>query len=261
MRCASCGSNNPEDAKYCDECSALLAAQCSACGSSNRTNAKFCAQCGNALGVPSPPGTLTTEFTSSAKPPPFVLGEPFDERGVQGERRHLSVMFCDLVGSTELASRLDPEEWRGIVAGYHNAATEAVVRFGGHVAQYLGDGLLVYFGYPQAHENDPECAALAGLAILESIARLNRRFAGQGGPVLASRIGIHTGSVVVSKSDAKGANIFGDVPHIASRVQGVAAPDTVLITAAVHQLVSRLFVVEDRGTHPLRGVEIGRAHV
>lgn len=255
MRCASCGSNNPEDARYCDQCSAALLAQCSACGSSNRTNAKFCAQCGNALGVPSLPGPLTTEFTSSAKPPPFVLGEPFDERGVQGERRHLSVMFCDLVGSTELASRLDPEEWRGIVAGYHNAATEAVVRFGGHVAQYLGDGLLVYFGYPQAHENDPERAALAGLAILESIARLNRRFAGQGGPVLASRIGIHTGSVVVSKSDAKGANIFGDVPHIASRVQGVAAPDTVLITAAVHQLVSGLFVVEDRGTHPLRGVD------
>jgi predicted ATPase/class 3 adenylate cyclase len=183
------------------------------------------------------------------------MGEPFEARGIHGERRHLSVMFCDLVGSTELASRLDPEEWREIVAGYHHAATEAVVRFGGHVAQYLGDGLLVYFGYPQAHEDDPERAALAGLAILEGIAGLNRRLSSEGGPVLAARIGIHTGSVVVSKDDAKGANIFGEVPHIASRVQSAAAPDTVLITDAVHQLVSGLFVVEDRGAHPLKGVD------
>ena len=164
-------------------------------------------------------------------------------------------MFCDLVGSTELASRLDPEEWREIVANYHNAATEAAVRFGGYVAQYLGDGLLVYFGYPQAHEDDPERAALAGLAILDSIAGLNRRFVGERRPVLAARIGIHTGSVVVSKNDATGANVFGDVPNIASRVQSLADPDTVVITAAVHQLVSGLFVVEDRGAHPLKGID------
>jgi class 3 adenylate cyclase/predicted ATPase len=174
---------------------------------------------------------------------------------IQGERRHLSVMFCDLVGSTELASHLDPEEWRELVASYHSAATEAVVRFDGHVAQYLGDGLLVYFGYPQAHEDDPERAALAGLAILEAIAALNRRLAGERRPVLAARIGIHSGSVVVSKDEGKGANVFGDVPHIASRVQSAAAPDTVLITAAVNQLVSGLFIVEDRGAQPLKGIE------
>lgn len=164
-------------------------------------------------------------------------------------------MFCDLVGSTELASRLDPEEWREIVANYHSAATEAVVRFGGYVAQYLGDGLLVYFGYPQAHEDDPERAALAGLAILDCVAGLNRRFAGERRPMLAARIGIHTGSVVVSKNDATGANVFGDVPNIASRVQSAADPDTVVITAAVHQLVSGLFVVEDRGAHQLKGID------
>jgi len=254
MRCASCGSNNPEDAKYCDECSAPLLAQCSACGTSNRPNAKFCTQCGSGLRIPSSPAP-PIENLSSPKSASFAQGEPFEARGIQGERRHLSVMFCDLAGSTELASRLDPEELREVVAGYHNVATEAVVRFGGHVAQYLGDGLLVYFGYPQAHEDDPERAALAGLAILEGLAGLNRRLASQGGPVLAARIGIHTGSVVVSKNDAKGANIFGNVPHIASRVQSAAAPDTVLITAAVHQLVSGLFVVEDRGEHPLKGVD------
>ena len=132
MRCASCGSNNPEDAKYCDECSAPLLAQCSACGTSNRPNAKFCTQCGSGLRIPSSPAP-TTEDPSSPKSPSFAQGEPFDAFGVQGERRHLSVMFCDLAGSTELASRLDPEEWREIVAGYHNVATEAVVRFGGHL--------------------------------------------------------------------------------------------------------------------------------
>lgn len=254
MRCASCGSNNPESAKYCDECAAALLAQCSACGSVNRSNAKFCAQCGNPLGVPSSPAP-STESPSSLKSPALAPGEPFNARGIHGERRHLSIMFCDLVGSTELATRLDPEEWREIVAGYHNAATEAVVRFGGHVAQYLGDGLLIYFGYPQAHEDDPARAALAGLAILEGIAGLNRRLAGAGGPALAARIGIHTGAVVVSKSDPQGANIFGDVPHIASRVQNAAAPNTVLITAAVHQLVSGLFAVEDRGARPLKGLD------
>ena len=255
MLCASCGSNNPEVARYCDECSAPLLVQCSGCGSSNRPNAKFCTQCGNALSSPSSSASIGTAIPSSRQPAPFAQGDPLAGHAVQGERRHLSVMFCDIVSSTELASRLDPEEWREIVAGYHHAATEAVLRFGGHVAQYLGDGLLVYFGYPQAHEDDPERAALAGLAILEGIADLNRRLISAGSPPLAARIGIHTGSVVVSKDDVKGANIFGDVPHIAARVQSAAAPDTVLITAAVHQLVSGLFLVEDRGAQALKGVD------
>jgi len=113
-----------------------------------------------------------------------------------GERRHLTVMFCDLAGSTEIAARLDAEEWRDIVADYHRAVTEAVTRFGGHVAKNLGDGALVYFGYPHAQENDAERALCAGLALLDAIAAQSVALMARNAPRLAARIGIHTGSTV-----------------------------------------------------------------
>ncbi|MGH7838354.1 MAG: adenylate/guanylate cyclase domain-containing protein, partial [Candidatus Binataceae bacterium] len=147
----------------------------------------------------------------------------------------MTVLFCDLVGSTRIASNLDLEDWRELVTSYHDSATEAVVRFGGYVAQLLGDGLLVFFGYPQAHEDDPQRAVLAGLAILEGMTALNERIAIKRLPRLAVRIGIHSGSVVVDESTGKSAGVFGDVPNVASRVQTAAAPDTVLLSGAVHQ--------------------------
>lgn len=254
MRCANCGSNNRDGANFCDRCAAPLDLKCSNCGSTNRSGAKFCTQCGNSLAISATPAADVSANRPASELSPRARLELPGRPDVDGERRHLTVMFCDLLGSTELASRVDPEELREIIASYHNAATEVVVRFGGHVAQYLGDGLLVYFGYPQAHENGPERAVLAGLAILEAITNLNGHIVKAGGPVLAARIGIHSGSVVVSKSATKGAEIFGDVPNIASRVQNAAAPGTVFITESVHQLVSGLFVVEDRSSHTLRGV-------
>jgi class 3 adenylate cyclase len=110
-----------------------------------------------------------------------------------GERRHLTVLFCDLVGSTALSAQLDPEEWRAIVADYHRAVGQAVERFGGYVAQYLGDGVMAFFGWPEAHDNDAERAARAGLAILDAIARLNEQ---SGRQKLSARVGIDTGAVV-----------------------------------------------------------------
>src|SRR5262249_15273076 len=142
-----------------------------------------------------------------------------------GERRHLTVLFCDLVGSTQIAAQLDPEEWREMVAGYHRAATEAITRFGGHVAKYLGDGVMAFFGYPQAHDNDAERAARAGLAILEGVAKLNEK---PGRPRLATRVGIHSGAVVVGAGAGEEADVFGDAPNIAARVQEAAATDTVI---------------------------------
>jgi Adenylate and Guanylate cyclase catalytic domain len=112
---------------------------------------------------------------------------------LEGERRHLTVLSCDLVGSTEIARRLDPEEWREIVAGYHRAAAQAIERFGGHVAQYLGDGVMGYFGYPDAHENDAERAVRAGLAIPEAIAKLSHQ---PRDSRLTARVGIDSGGVV-----------------------------------------------------------------
>ena len=170
----------------------------------------------------------------------------------EGERRHLTVLFSDLVGSTEIASHLDPEEWREIVGEYHRAATQAIERFGGHVAQYLGDGVMAYFGYPEAHDNDAERAARAGLAILETITKLNEHPAR---PRLSVRVGIDSGAVVIGAGADKEADVFGDTPNIAARVQAAAEPGSVMITDAVHRLVSGLFVVEDRGAQALKGIE------
>jgi len=172
-----------------------------------------------------------------------------------GERRHLTVLFCDLVSSTEIAAHLDPEDWRDIAAAYQRTAAEAVTRFGGHVAKYLGDGLVVYFGFPEAHEDDGERAVRAGLAIIDTIAALNTELAKGQNVKLAVRVGIHTGSVVVGRGGGTEADVFGDAPNIASRVQTAAEPDSVLITAAVQELVSGLFIVEDRGAQPLKGID------
>jgi class 3 adenylate cyclase/tetratricopeptide (TPR) repeat protein len=167
-----------------------------------------------------------------------------------GERRQLTVLFCDLVGSTPLSQQLDAEEWRDVVEAYHRTAAAAVTRFGGYVAQYLGDGLLIYFGWPTARENDPERAIRAGLAILDAMGPLNATLAAGDGTRLAVRIGMHTGPVVIADSGA----VFGDTANVAARVQGAAEPDTVVITAATQRLVGGMFVVEDRGPQMLKGV-------
>jgi class 3 adenylate cyclase/predicted ATPase len=160
-------------------------------------------------------------------------------------------LFCDLVGSSEIAAQLDPEEWREMVAGYHRAATEAVTRFGGQVAKYLGDGVMAYFGWPEAHDNDGERAVRAGLVILETVPTLDRESTR---PKLTARVGIDSGAVVVGAGAGKDADVFGEAPNIAGRLQGIAAPGTLLITAATHRLISGLFVVEALGPHQLKGI-------
>ena len=174
---------------------------------------------------------------------------------IAGERRHLTALFCDLVDSTAISAHLDPEQWHEIAEQYQRRAAEAVTKVGGYVAKYLGDGLVVYFGYPQAQEDAAERAVRAGLAILETMTALNAKFAHEYKVKLQVRVGIHTGSVVVAQGGGNEADMFGDAPNIASRVQTAAEPDTVVITSAVHDLVSGLFVVQDRGTHQLRGIE------
>src|SRR6266849_9691569 len=241
MRCTSCGSENPDSKRFCGDCGSPLGSRCARCGVENPASKKFCGDCGADLSQP-------TAAPRSAEPAaaPVVVEVP------SGERRHLTVLFCDLVNSTQIAAQLDPEEWREIVAEYHHAAAQAIERFDGHVAQYLGDGVMAFFGYPEAHENDGERAARAGLAILDAISRLNEH---PTHPKLAARIGIDSGAVVVGAGAGKDADVFGDTPNIAARVQGAAAPDTVLITADTHRLVSWLFVVEDRGAQALKGVD------
>ncbi len=176
-----------------------------------------------------------------------------------GERRQLTMFFCDLVGSTSLASRFDPEEWRTIVGAYYDACAQVINLFEGHIAQYLGDGLLVYFGYPTAHEDDAERAVRAGLGIIEAIRRLNESLSEEHAVALSVRIGCHTGLVVVGEEVAgTGQNdmVLGDTPNIAARLEGVAPPNTLVIGAPTHQLLGGLFECESLGTPSLKGVSV-----
>jgi len=183
------------------------------------------------------------------------------------ERRQLTVMFCDLVGSTTLSAQLDPEEWRAIVRDYQAACAEVIHRFDGYIAQYLGDGLLIYFGYPRAHEDDAQRAARAGLEIVGTLheqsigatAPLRHRETGaqsQWSP-LQIRIGIHTGLVVVGEvgeGTKRDQIALGDTPNIAARLQGLAEPDTIVISAATYHLVAGLLDCQDLGFHTVKGL-------
>ena len=166
------------------------------------------------------------------------------------ERRPITVMFCDLVGSTSLAARLDAEDWRNLVGSYLDAASQAVTGFGGHVLKRLGDGLMALFGYPKAQENDAERAVRAALAIQRALAELNARNAGKRAPQLIARIGLESGQVVVDETG----EVFGEAPNVAARVQGAAEPGAILITAAVQRQTAGLFVAEDFGARELKGV-------
>ena len=236
MRCSNCGLENPDGKRFCSECGAGLSRGCPECGAANVPAAKFCGDCGVALRVPLQAPVLETS--------------PIQPRD-SGERRHLTLLFCDLVGSTEIAGRLDPEEWREMMAGYHRAATKTITRFGGKVAKYLGDGVMAFFGYPEAHDDDAERGTRAGLAILDDVAKLNEQ---PGRPKLSARVGIHSGAMVVGMGAGKEADVFGEGPNIAARVEEAAAPDTLLVSEHTHRLISGLFVVEARGAPALKGI-------
>jgi class 3 adenylate cyclase/predicted ATPase len=188
---------------------------------------------------------VAPEPIPTTAPPPISAAA---EAG--GERRYVTVMFCDLVGSTGISSQLDAEEWRDLVSAYLEAASTAITEVGGHVAKKLGDGLMVLFGYPVAQENDAERAARAAVSIQRALAEVNRKNADAGKPALHARIGIETGPVVI---DAAG-EVYGDAPNIAARVQALAEPGTVVMTARVQHQVAGLFVVEERGSRELKGV-------
>jgi class 3 adenylate cyclase len=175
----------------------------------------------------------------------------------EAERRQLTVMFSDLVDSTRLSSQLDPEDWRDVVRAYQRVCTEVIQRYDGHIAQLLGDGLLVYFGYPQAHEDDAQRAVRTGLGILATMGDLNQGLQQAKGIQLGVRLGIHTGLVVVGEMGGAGRQeqlALGEVPNVASRIQGLAEPNTIVISAATCRLVQGYFECQDLGAQALRGV-------
>jgi class 3 adenylate cyclase len=169
------------------------------------------------------------------------------------QRRQLTVMFCDLVGSTALAARLDPEDLRDVIAAYHRTVAEIVAGFDGFIAKYMGDGVLIYFGYPRAHEDDAERAIRAGLGLTDAVGQLDIKFA-----ELRARVGIATGLVVVGdligEGSAREQSVVGQTPNLAARLQGLAEPNAVVIASSTRRLVGDLFEYLDLGAVEIRGL-------
>ena len=246
MNCPGCRVENSPRARFCVECGSAIAARCATCDADLPPKAKFCPDCG---------AGLRGDATSSAASPETMATQRNLTAG-RAEHRQAAVLFCDLVGSTELASRLDPEDLLNILRAYHAAGAAVIARFDGYLAQPLGDGLLAYFGCPNAHEDDAWRAVRAGLGILEAIGRLNPELQRDRGVSLAARIGIDTGLVVfgeVGARDRLELLALGEPPNIASRLKDIAAPDTVVITHGTQRLVEGYFDTRSLGARELKG--------
>ena len=224
--------------RFCAQCGAALPFSCSACGFENEPSAKFCGGCGE------PIGETTAPVPVRLTPAPHPGG---------AERRQLTIMFCDLVGSTALSTRFDPEDLREIIAAYHRTVAGIVAGFDGFVSRYMGDGLLVYFGYPQAHEDDPERAVRAGLDAIDAVGRLDVQSV-----KLQARVGIATGLVVVGdligEGSAQEQSVVGETPNLAARLQALAEPTAVVIAAGTRRLVGDLFEYRDLGAAEVKGI-------
>lgn len=211
---------------------------CGSCGTEAAPDARFCSHCGTRL-------ALAPASTASAA-----------DLDLGAERRLLTVMFCDIVGSTSLSESLDPEDLRDILEAYYGICSDAIEHFDGHVAKYLGDGALVYFGYPNAHEDDARRAVMAGLEIAAAMPDL-RTLLPADSPAPQVRVGVHTGLTVVGEVGAgstREALVLGDTPNLAARLQQLAEPNDVIVSGATHGLIRDHFEFDDLGTIPLRGI-------
>ncbi|SIO62151.1 Predicted ATPase [Bradyrhizobium erythrophlei] len=233
MQCTNCAAEVPKQRKFCGQCGAPVVRHCPACGAANPALNKFCGDCGTRLRVDSP----------------AVVPTARDSRPI--ERRQLTVLFCDLVGSTALSARLDPEDFSAIIAGYRRCIAETVARFDGFVARYLGDGAVVYFGYPQAHEDDAERAVQASLALVQAVAALPTK------ENLSARVGVATGVALVGDmSDgaiSEEHGILGDTPNLAARLQSLAQPGCVVISDRTKTIAGSQFEYLDLGKVEIKG--------
>lgn len=238
MKCVSCGIENIEDARFCNGCGKHLGIVCSQCNHLNVANAHYCNYCGAAL-------QALIEPTA-----PVIHHAP--------ERRHMTVMFSDLAGSTELSEQLDPEEMRELLRRYHSICSKWIRHYEGYLAKFLGDGVLAYFGYPHSHEDDARRAVCAGLAIVEEAKQTTITIGEHSEFAISVRIGIHTGLVVVGDLDfddgVETNAVVGRTPNLAARVQTVAPPNSVIITDDTARLVDGYVLYKDIGSHTLKGI-------
>jgi class 3 adenylate cyclase/tetratricopeptide (TPR) repeat protein len=247
MRCANCGLEVSEGARFCGGCGEPLRLECSHCHARNPLRFTYCAECGSPLDETQFEGPQNSTRNKTTSPGSAVRRRVNRVRksSAGAERRHLTVMFCDLVGSTELSTRVDPEDLREVVRTYRDYCAKLVSSFDGHVAQFLGDGIMAYFGYPAAHEDDAGRAVRAGLKIIEQLPNLNARLAHP----IRIRIGIHTGIVVVGENE-----LFGATPNLASRIQATAGPNEIAVSLQTYRLVEGLFACEALDEVAFKGV-------
>jgi class 3 adenylate cyclase len=197
------------------------------------------------------------QFDTGKEPSSSAVKRPVTAPPPDAERRQLTVMFCDLVDSTRLAGQLDPEDLREVVRAYQHRAARVIQQYESHIAQYLGDGLLIYFGWPRAHEDDAHRAVHTGLSLVEAMDDLNTTLEPAYGVQLAVRLGIHTGPVVVGEiggGDRHENLALGETPNIAARLEGLAEPNTVIMSNATRRLVAGAFDYDELGTPALKGV-------
>ena len=263
MSCPSCRTNNPDGAKFCMSCGTALGSACPACGAelpsagaAGAAEAKFCPSCGHQLDrdeAEAQAGRLARFI------PPELQAKLATARaggGMQGERRIVTMLFCDVTGSTAAAQNLDPEEWAEIMNGAFEHLIAPVYRYEGTLARLMGDAILAFFGAPIGHEDDPERAVLASLDILASIAPYRAQVKERWGFDFDVRVGINTGLVVVGEvgSDLRlEYSALGDAVNMAARMESTATPGTIQITEATHKLIAPLFDFEDLGPIDVKG--------
>src|SRR5262245_12700004 len=261
MRCASCGTELIPGKRFCHACGARATSQCPACGASVTAEFRFCPDCGVELasaGVHDVPPATDDRLARMAGQIPEGLAHKIRaaQETIAGERKQVTVLFCDLAGSTAIAERLDPEEYAELLDQYLELSFREIYRLEGIVTYSAGDGLMALFGAPVAHEDAPQRAIRAALAIRTALSKLDARLRSRHGVELRARIGIHTGPVVVGTvgNDMKmDYTAIGDTTNLAARLEALAAPGTVFISEATHRLVRGFFDVKPTGPLDVKG--------
>jgi class 3 adenylate cyclase/predicted ATPase len=250
MQCPGCGRSNAETARFCSQCGARLHLVCESCGFESPAGSRFCGGCGAPLSdiLDAQRADYSTSTGTSSAP-------DHDQRP---ERRQVTALFIDMIGSTDLSVQLDEEDFRDIIYSYRDTCANAVRRFDGSIIRYVGDGLLVCFGFPVAHEDDPVRAVRAALSLLNDMRQLNSQESSTN-PLIHVRMGMHTGIVIAGDLRSSGTfetmGILGDTPNIASRLQQMAPPDTLVISETTARLVGNLFELQSLGSHQIRGTQ------
>jgi class 3 adenylate cyclase len=269
MRCAACGHENREGRKFCAACGVRLAAACPACGTPNEPGEQFCGECGASL-VESPKSKAESPRASTGAPAHWRTGSPAaytprhladkilqSKSALEGERKQVTVLFADVKGSMELAEQVDPEEWHRILDRFFQILTDGVHRFEGTVNQYTGDGIRALFGAPIAHEDHAQRACYAALHLLDSLRTYAREVKRAHGLDFATRIGLHSGDVVVGKigDDLRmDYTAQGHTVGLAQRMESLAEPNTCFVSGATAALVSGYFALDSLGPFRVKGV-------